>query len=207
MVARSRFRAIAWNLGVELWRGSRQTDTIRWRHDRAGPLCHAFFPLDRAPHRVRGIAGIRRRCRALRLLMPRSARLHASSDRRRVFQTARILDRNGALLGEFNDPQGGRRTVVPLAKIPQSLRDATIAAEDANFYEHPGLRRLRDPPRLLPERPRSRDRQRRQHHHPAARQEHAARPPSRRRIARSRRRSWPGRSAAATRRTASWSCT
>src|SRR5919206_436395 len=60
-------------------------------------------------------------------------------DRRRVFQTARILDRNGALLGEFNDPQGGRRTVVPLAKVPQTLRDATIAAEDANFYEHPGF--------------------------------------------------------------------
>src|SRR3954469_23218360 len=56
-------------------------------------------------------------------------------DRRRVFQTARILDRNGALLGEFNDPQGGRRTVVPLSKIPVALRDATIAAEDANFYE------------------------------------------------------------------------
>jgi 1A family penicillin-binding protein len=60
-------------------------------------------------------------------------------DRRRVFQTARILDRNGALLGEFNDPQGGRRTVVPLSRIPRSLQDATIAAEDANFYEHPGF--------------------------------------------------------------------
>src|SRR3954462_15894356 len=60
-------------------------------------------------------------------------------DQRRVFQTARILDRNGALLGEFNDPEGGRRTVVPLAKIPQALRDATIAAEDANFYQHPGF--------------------------------------------------------------------
>jgi 1A family penicillin-binding protein len=60
-------------------------------------------------------------------------------DRRRVFQTARILDRNGVLLGEFDDPEGGRRTVVPLEKIPQSLRDATIAAEDANFYQHPGF--------------------------------------------------------------------
>src|SRR3954447_19949450 len=60
-------------------------------------------------------------------------------DRRRVFQTARILDRNGALLGEFNDPQGGRRTVVGLDKIPLDLRNATIAAEDANFYQHPGF--------------------------------------------------------------------
>jgi 1A family penicillin-binding protein len=60
-------------------------------------------------------------------------------DRRRVFQTARILDRNGVLLGEFNDPQGGKRTVVPLSKIPDGLQHATIAAEDANFYEHPGF--------------------------------------------------------------------
>jgi 1A family penicillin-binding protein len=60
-------------------------------------------------------------------------------DRRRVFQTARILDRNGALLGEFNDPDGGRRTLVPIDKIPATLRDATVAAEDANFYQHPGF--------------------------------------------------------------------
>ena len=60
-------------------------------------------------------------------------------DRRRVFQTARILDRNGALLGEFNDPEGGRRTLVSLDRIPRALRDATIAAEDANYYQHPGF--------------------------------------------------------------------
>src|SRR5688572_10103486 len=60
-------------------------------------------------------------------------------DRRRVFQTARILDRNNELLGEFNDPDGGRRTVVPLDRIPVALRSATIAAEDANFYQPPGF--------------------------------------------------------------------
>jgi len=60
-------------------------------------------------------------------------------ERRRVFQTARILDRNGALLSEFYDPEGGRRTVVPISRIPQALRDATVAAEDANFYQHPGF--------------------------------------------------------------------
>ena len=60
-------------------------------------------------------------------------------DRRRVFQTARILDRNNELLGEFTDPDGGRRTVVPIDRIPVALRDATIAAEDANFYQHPGF--------------------------------------------------------------------
>lgn len=64
---------------------------------------------------------------------------YAQLDKRRVFQTARILDRDGELLGEFSDPQGGMRTVVPLARIPRALRDATIAAEDAGFYSHPGF--------------------------------------------------------------------
>src|SRR5438270_6510202 len=58
---------------------------------------------------------------------------------RQLFQTARILDRNGKLLQELNDPQGGRRTLVGLADIPRVARDATIAAEDASFYENPGF--------------------------------------------------------------------
>src|SRR6266542_2979790 len=60
-------------------------------------------------------------------------------DTRRVFQTARILDRNGELLGEFTDPEGGRRTLIPLAEIPKPLQDATIASEDGAFYSHPGF--------------------------------------------------------------------
>ena len=64
---------------------------------------------------------------------------YSQIERRRVFQTARILDRNGELLGEFTDPQGGNRTVIPLEQVPTTLRDATIAAEDAAFYRHPGF--------------------------------------------------------------------
>ena len=52
-------------------------------------------------------------------------------DRRRVFQTARILDRNGQLLGEFNDPEGGRRTLIPIERIPKALRDATVVPSAA----------------------------------------------------------------------------
>src|SRR6185437_8690304 len=52
---------------------------------------------------------------------------------------ARIFDRNGALLQELNDPQGGRRTLVTLDQIPQVARQATIAAEDASFYDNPGF--------------------------------------------------------------------
>ena len=59
--------------------------------------------------------------------------------RRQLFQTAHVLDRNGKLLQELNDPQGGRRTLVPLSDIPMVARDATIAAEDASFYDNPGF--------------------------------------------------------------------
>src|SRR6202165_554497 len=59
--------------------------------------------------------------------------------RRQLFQTAHIYDRNGKLLQEVNDPQGGRRIVVQLSEIPKALRDGTIAAEDASFYDNPGF--------------------------------------------------------------------
>jgi membrane carboxypeptidase/penicillin-binding protein len=59
--------------------------------------------------------------------------------RRQLFQTARILDRQGRLLQEINDPTGGRRILVPLSDVPRVMRDATIAAEDASFYDNPGF--------------------------------------------------------------------
>src|SRR3981081_2838685 len=58
---------------------------------------------------------------------------------RQLFQTARIFDRSGKLLQEINDPQGGRRILVPLSDIPKVMRDATIDAEDASFYDNPGF--------------------------------------------------------------------
>ena len=58
---------------------------------------------------------------------------------RQLFQTARIFDRRGALLQELNDPNGGRRTLVTLDQIPKVAQQATIAAEDASFYDNPGF--------------------------------------------------------------------
>ncbi|MGI9145077.1 MAG: transglycosylase domain-containing protein [Chloroflexota bacterium] len=58
---------------------------------------------------------------------------------RQLFQTAHILDRNGKLLQEVNDPSGGRRILVHLSDIPKVMRDATIAAEDSSFYDNPGF--------------------------------------------------------------------
>ncbi|MDX9721387.1 MAG: PBP1A family penicillin-binding protein [Myxococcota bacterium] len=51
-------------------------------------------------------------------------------------QITRIYDRHGKLLAELFEE---RRTVVPVEQIPELMRYAIIAAEDANFYEHKGL--------------------------------------------------------------------
>src|SRR4051812_20634159 len=58
---------------------------------------------------------------------------------RAAFASTRILDRHGKLLYELFDPQGGQRTLVPLADVPPVLRDAVISTEDNNFYHNPGL--------------------------------------------------------------------
>jgi membrane peptidoglycan carboxypeptidase len=55
------------------------------------------------------------------------------------FKTAQIFDRKGQLLWEINDPSGGKRTVVALQDISPDLVKATLSAEDARFYEHPGF--------------------------------------------------------------------
>jgi 1A family penicillin-binding protein len=50
-----------------------------------------------------------------------------------------IYDRNGRLLYEIMDPHGGKNQPVPLHEIPIHLQQATIATEDATFYENPGV--------------------------------------------------------------------
>ncbi len=55
------------------------------------------------------------------------------------FETTRILDRNGNLLYEILDPDAGRRTYVSLDEMSPYLVAATIAAEDEDFYNHPGF--------------------------------------------------------------------
>ena len=58
---------------------------------------------------------------------------------RESFKTAQVFDRKGTLLWEFYDQEGGKRTVVPLSEVSQYLIDASLAAEDANFYSNPGV--------------------------------------------------------------------
>jgi len=53
--------------------------------------------------------------------------------------SVRITDRNGRLLYEIIPNDGGRNTVLSIDNLPQCLKDATIAAEDKNFYINPGI--------------------------------------------------------------------
>jgi membrane peptidoglycan carboxypeptidase len=58
----------------------------------------------------------------------------------RSFETTRIYARDGTtLLYELVGPQAGRRTPVAFEQIPQVLKDATVAVEDAGFYTNPGV--------------------------------------------------------------------
>jgi penicillin-binding protein 1A len=48
----------------------------------------------------------------------------------------RVLDRNGAVVGDFAVE---RRVLVTYQQIPEHLRNAIIAAEDGGFFDHAGL--------------------------------------------------------------------
>lgn len=51
--------------------------------------------------------------------------------------TTKIYDRNGQLL--FKIYRNQNRSLVRLDDLPQSLKQATVAIEDADFYSHPGF--------------------------------------------------------------------
>ena len=57
-------------------------------------------------------------------------------DTYRPKQVTRILDRNGAPIGELGSE---KRTVVPYDAIPKLLINAVVAAEDADYFQHGGL--------------------------------------------------------------------
>jgi len=48
----------------------------------------------------------------------------------------RVYSADGLLIGEFGEE---RRTFTPIAKIPQVMKDAVLAAEDTRFYQHGGV--------------------------------------------------------------------
>lgn len=56
---------------------------------------------------------------------------------RALFETTAIHDRHGTLLREIFTV--GKRTYVKLDDVPPTVRQATIAVEDADFYTNPGI--------------------------------------------------------------------
>lgn len=56
---------------------------------------------------------------------------------RQIEVSTKIYDRNGTLLYKIYKDKN--RTVVPLDRIPTHVRLAILAAEDAEFYDHPGF--------------------------------------------------------------------
>lgn len=50
--------------------------------------------------------------------------------------TSRVFDVNGHLIGRFATQ---RRTLIALDKVPRHVKEAFLAAEDADFYHHSGL--------------------------------------------------------------------
>jgi penicillin-binding protein 1C len=53
--------------------------------------------------------------------------------------SAVVLDRNGVVLYEARSPDGARSERLEAAALPPVLVDATLAAEDARFFRHPGV--------------------------------------------------------------------
>jgi penicillin-binding protein 1C len=55
-----------------------------------------------------------------------------------IGQSTKIYDRTGTVL-LYDVNNGQRRTLVSFGQIPQSVKDATIAIEDQNFYNEPAF--------------------------------------------------------------------
>ena len=54
-------------------------------------------------------------------------------------ESTKILDRQGRLLYDSAGPADARYSYLPLDEMPQRLRQAVIATEDASFYDNPGI--------------------------------------------------------------------
>jgi membrane peptidoglycan carboxypeptidase len=52
-------------------------------------------------------------------------------------QTARVYDANGKLIGTFSGEE--RRIIVSPKRIPEHVKQAVVAAEDRDFYDHNGV--------------------------------------------------------------------
>lgn len=72
---------------------------------------------------------------ALAMAYPNLPEVSALSDYRPKLPL-RVYSAEGELLGEFGEE---RRELTPIGSIPQVMKDAVLAAEDARFFEHGGV--------------------------------------------------------------------
>lgn len=63
----------------------------------------------------------------------------AEIESQQISQSTKIYDRTGTVLLYEVNGSGARRTVASFDQIPQSLKDATLAIEDSNFYSEPAF--------------------------------------------------------------------
>lgn len=59
-------------------------------------------------------------------------------EERKIIESTKIYDRTGKII-LYDVYKNIKRTTIPFAQIPRSLKNATIAAEDTNFYQHKGI--------------------------------------------------------------------
>lgn len=62
----------------------------------------------------------------------------SSFEERRILQSTKIYDRTGEVM-LYDLHQDVRRTAIPFAEMPESIKEATIAIEDDQFYNHIGV--------------------------------------------------------------------
>jgi 1A family penicillin-binding protein len=64
-----------------------------------------------------------------------------SFEQRKVAQSTKIYDRTGKIL-LYDVFEGSKRTIVPFTEISRNIKNATVAIEDDQFYNHVGIRPL-----------------------------------------------------------------
>lgn len=62
----------------------------------------------------------------------------SSFEERRILQSTKIFDRTGEIL-LYDLHQDVKRTIVPFEEISRHIKNATVAIEDDQFYNHPGI--------------------------------------------------------------------
>jgi 1A family penicillin-binding protein len=62
----------------------------------------------------------------------------SSFEERRVLQSTKIYDRTGEVM-LYDLHQDVRRTIIPFAEMPRHIKNATVAIEDDQFYNHIGI--------------------------------------------------------------------